>query len=102
MIAVDIPSGILGDSGENLGAAPAVCTVTFMRKKPGHLLLPGRDVCGEVVVADIGIPQERAQLRWPSIPGRTHRHCGVQSCRNGMRISTSTAAGTRCCMAVIL
>jgi ADP-dependent NAD(P)H-hydrate dehydratase / NAD(P)H-hydrate epimerase len=58
IIAVDVPSGILGDSGENIGAAPAVCTVTFMRKKPGHLLLPGREACGEVVVADIGIPQE--------------------------------------------
>jgi hydroxyethylthiazole kinase-like uncharacterized protein yjeF len=58
IVAVDIPSGILGDSGENIGAAPAVCTVTFMRKKPGHLLLPGRDACGDVVVADIGIPQE--------------------------------------------
>lgn len=58
IIAVDIPSGILGDSGENVGASRAVCTVTFMRKKPGHLLLPGRDVCGDVVVADIGIPQE--------------------------------------------
>ncbi len=57
IIAVDIPSGILGNSGENVGAACAVCTVTFMRKKPGHLLLPGRDACGEVVVADIGIPQ---------------------------------------------
>ena len=57
IVAVDIPSGILGDSGENLGAAPAVCTVTFMRKKPGHLLLPGREACGDVVVADIGIPQ---------------------------------------------
>jgi hydroxyethylthiazole kinase-like uncharacterized protein yjeF len=57
IVAVDIPSGIKGDSGENIGAAPAVCTVTFMCKKPGHLLLPGRDVCGDVVVADIGIPQ---------------------------------------------
>ena len=57
IVAVDIPSGIMGDSGENIGAAPAVCTVTFMRKKPGHLLLPGRDACGDVVVADIGIPQ---------------------------------------------
>jgi ADP-dependent NAD(P)H-hydrate dehydratase / NAD(P)H-hydrate epimerase len=57
IVAVDIPSGIRGDSGENLGAAPAVCTVTFMLKKPGHLLLPGRDACGDVVVADIGISQ---------------------------------------------
>jgi hydroxyethylthiazole kinase-like uncharacterized protein yjeF len=58
IVAVDIPSGVLGDSGENVGAAPAVCTVTFMRKKPGHLLLPGREACGDVVVADIGIPQD--------------------------------------------
>jgi ADP-dependent NAD(P)H-hydrate dehydratase / NAD(P)H-hydrate epimerase len=58
IVAVDIPSGIRGDSGENIGAVPAVCTVTFMRKKPGHLLLPGREACGDVVVADIGIPQE--------------------------------------------
>jgi ADP-dependent NAD(P)H-hydrate dehydratase / NAD(P)H-hydrate epimerase len=57
IISVDVPSGVMGDSGESLGAAAAVCTVTFMRKKPGHLLLPGRDLCGEVVVADIGIPR---------------------------------------------
>jgi NAD(P)H-hydrate epimerase len=57
IIAVDIPSGIMGDSGENLGASAAVCTVTFVAKKPGHLLLPGRDLCGEIVVADIGMPQ---------------------------------------------
>jgi ADP-dependent NAD(P)H-hydrate dehydratase / NAD(P)H-hydrate epimerase len=56
IVAVDIPSGVLGDSGEDLGAVAAVCTVTFMRKKPGHVLLPGRDLCGEVMVADIGIP----------------------------------------------
>ncbi len=56
VVAVDVPSGVLGDSGENLGAAPATCSVTFARKKPGHVLLPGRDLCGEIVVADIGIP----------------------------------------------
>ncbi len=57
IIAVDVPSGIMGDSGENHGAAAAACTVTFVAKKPGHLLLPGRDLCGEIVVADIGMPQ---------------------------------------------
>jgi hydroxyethylthiazole kinase-like uncharacterized protein yjeF len=57
VIAVDVPSGVMGDSGEDWGAAAAACTVTFARKKPGHLLLPGRDLCGDIVVADIGIPQ---------------------------------------------
>jgi NAD(P)H-hydrate epimerase len=57
VVAVDVPSGLHGDTGEVMGAAPrAELTVTFFRAKPGHYSLEGLRRCGELKVVDIGIP----------------------------------------------
>jgi ADP-dependent NAD(P)H-hydrate dehydratase / NAD(P)H-hydrate epimerase len=95
VVAIDVPSGLSGDTGEPLGGVvvKAVLTITFFRKKPGHLLLPGRALCGETVVADIGIPDEAASTNlhentpalwhfpWPQLDGHKYSkgHCVVVS-----------------------
>jgi hydroxyethylthiazole kinase-like uncharacterized protein yjeF len=86
VVAIDLPSGVNGDSGRVLGetAFCAALTVTFQAKKPAHLLQPGRSRCGELVVADIGLTPARTKTQenkpglwlphfpWPS--ANVHKH----------------------------
>ena len=59
VLAVDVPSGLDADSGAPCGVAvEARATATFFRFKPGHLLLPGRILCGEPHCGDIGVPDD--------------------------------------------
>src|SRR5579872_3191806 len=93
VVTVDVPSGVDGDNGQVHGAAiRADITVTFFRLKPAHLLLPGRDLCGEILLADIGIPESACdgirlfenapslwgpQIRWPKADAHKYArgHC---------------------------
>ncbi|HTK35187.1 MAG TPA: NAD(P)H-hydrate dehydratase [Caulobacteraceae bacterium] len=88
LVAVDLPSGLAGDTARPLGFVPqAALTVTFHAKKPAHVLEPGRSLCGEVLVADIGLPAAARgaaglwentpalwarRLPWPD--ARSHKH----------------------------
>ncbi len=101
LVAVDVPSGVMGDSGESQGAAASSCTVTFARRKPGHLLLPGRELCGDLVVADIGIPPAVLESlsidTWENDPGTVAREAAAAAAHR----STSTPAVMRCCTVAI-
>jgi len=85
LVAVDLPSGLPGDGAQPLLYAPhCALTVTFHRRKPAHVLEPARTLCGEVVVADIGLTAKpvalfentpalwSAKFPWPSV--NSHKH----------------------------
>jgi len=96
IVAIDVPSGLHGDTAKPLGEAAvrAGLTITFFRKKPAHVLMPGRQFCGEVAVADIGIPAAAAadatlfengsalwSYPWPKAEAHKYArgHCAVVS-----------------------
>ena len=109
IIAVDIPSGVHGDTGEILGfAAASSVTVTFFRPKPGHMLLPGRDFSGQLVLSDIGIPvavlDEIDPKQWVNGPElwsafwpRPASHCPrpIRPCAARLDLGEKTPRGTR-------
>ncbi|MGR4866813.1 NAD(P)H-hydrate dehydratase [Caulobacter sp. LARHSG274] len=87
IVAIDTPSGVLGDTGRPLGevALKAGLTVTFHRRKPAHVLAEGRAACGEVVVVDIGLRTTgegglfengpslwAARFPWPALDAHKH------------------------------
>ncbi|MDW6023117.1 NAD(P)H-hydrate dehydratase [Mesorhizobium sp. BAC0120] len=118
VVAIDLPSGVSGLTGEVLGIAPrAELTVTFFCKKPGHLLYPGRALCGVTVIADIGIRDdvlaaiepktvENDPANWiahfPAPGTETHKYarghvavfCGGLSATGAARLSAMAAART--------
>lgn len=111
-VGVDMASGIDGDTGAILSVAPkCLLTVTFFRRKPGHLLMPGRDMMGEVVVVDIGIPETvLAEIRpqtfangpglwldrypWPSVGDNKYSHGHVLIAGGGTMTGAARLAAT--------
>jgi ADP-dependent NAD(P)H-hydrate dehydratase / NAD(P)H-hydrate epimerase len=80
VVSIDVPSGLHGDLAralENGVAVDADLTVTFFRKKPAHVLVPGRFLCGDVAVADIGIPTDAITSLHPRIFENTLDLCRV-------------------------
>lgn len=97
VLAVDLPSGVNGDTGQGPDAVVCAATVTFYRKKPGHLLLPGRMLCGETIVADIGVRADKPCRLFENVPALwchalpspvidTHKYaCGAVAVFSGPR-----------------
>ena len=126
VIAVDLPSGVFGQSGIIKGeAVKAAKTVTFFRLKPGHVCYPGRLQCGEIRLADIGIPEKVLETikperfinfpslwlkNWPELDYDTYKYrrghavvfSGPQSSTGAARLAAHAAARSGAGLVTIL
>ena len=93
VVAVDVPSGLHGDTGVVMGTAPhAELTVTFFRPKPGHYSVEGMKRCGELRVEDIGIPGAVLDAIRPTL-WRNHPTLWAQQLHRGDRADHKYARG---------
>jgi len=118
VVAVDVPSGLDGSTGAALGpVVRATRTVTFFRRKPGHLLYPGRALCGALTVADIGIeghvlaaigartwanapPLWRHVLPWPSQDGHKYTRGHVVAVSGPAECTGASRLGARAALRI--
>ena len=64
VVSVDIPSGVCSNTGKILGSAiKADFTITFHRKKIGHVVGYGKNFCGKIKVTDIGFSKKKLKSR---------------------------------------
>ncbi len=99
--ALDLPSGLAGDLGRPLGFAPqAALTIAFHRKKIAHLIEPGRSLCGETVVVDLGLPPPEGASLWENGPElwpgavRTPGVQGHKASRGALMVVSGSASRT--------
>jgi len=114
VVAVDVPSGINGASGEvSEGAIAADLTVTFFRAKTGHYLLPAREYIGELAIIDIGIPEDVLddldirvlkndpslwwdQMAQPEMTGHKYSRGHLAVCGGGVSATGAARIAARC------
>ena len=115
LVAIDIPSGVDGATGHVRGYAPqAEMTITFDRLKYGHILYPGRELCGKLVLAQIGIPKSAFETvsarawhnkpplwRLPVLNAQSNKYtrgvvsiCGGENMPGAARLCASAARAT--------